>query len=82
MFCSPCFGLFHVWVISNVPKFVLYACPQLRNDAKYDLSGVFGFGNADVNKEDSSDHSSYNNNGGKSVAHLPVLCCVDIGSFP
>ena len=52
------------------------------NDAKYKFSGEFGIGNADVKKEGLLDHSSYDNNEGKSALHLSkVLFWNILGSF-
>ena len=60
-----------------------YVSPQLINDADNKLSGAFGYGNANVKREYSLDHSICNNNEGSPAVYLSlVLCCVIIGYLP
>ena len=47
--------------------------PPHPGRADYKLSGVLGFGNADVKKECSLDHSGYTDNEGKSSLHLSLV---------
>ena len=53
-------------------NFAFYVFPQLINDAGTQLSGVFGFGNANVKKEYSLSHSICTNNEGRAAVHLYV----------
>ena len=65
--------LFTLCVTLNTVHFVIYACPQLINDANYELSGNYGLGNADVKEECSSHFSNHPNNEGNPTVGMRRL---------
>ena len=61
---------------------MLYACPQLINDADSKLFGARDFGSAEVKEECSSDCSDCNKTEGNLTVNFSlVLYCINVRNF-